>query len=160
MPRLRTRRRPVASHCLRFFEAYLVAYAVGLFLGVVLAIDAGASPALAAALTFAGMATAQGGIQWADRHRTRVLRSRAVAEIREMLRDRVLNSLATAELWATEDSVSLERRVAEIRSALHDVVGMIDGLTEAELDTWRLVYAASAPLLEETVDADLQLSLG
>lgn len=135
-------------HVVRFFEVYLAILAFALVVAVVVAVESGAGPWGAVLTTVVGMAIVQLAIQTVDRRRRQSLRARAIHEIREMLRDRVLNSLATMELWATEDALSVEQRVAEVRTSIEEVAEMINGLSEEQLDTWKLTYAASAHLMD------------
>jgi hypothetical protein len=103
--------------------------------------DAGASLTFVTAVV--GMGAIQLSIQWAVRERERRLRSQAVVEIREMLRDRVLNQLAVMRVRAAVEGQGpgLNDVLDDINDAVDQVHRMIDDLSEAELDTWRLTYA-------------------
>ena len=92
------------------------------------------------------MGAIQLSIQWAVRERERRLRSQAVVEIREMLRDRVLNQLAVVRVRAAVDgrATGLGTALDDINDAVDDIHRLIDDLSESELDTWRLTYANAA----------------
>ena len=136
----------MSQHVVRYFEVYLLLFVLAVMAVVAVVVESGASPWAVVAATACAMAAVQLAIQWADRRRQRVLRARAVAEIREMLRDKVLNGLATMEMWATEDSLSCEQRTAELRASIEEVAEMINGLSEEQLNTWKLIYASSPDL--------------
>lgn len=135
-------------HVVRYFEVYLLALVLVVMTSVIGVVESGAGPWTIVGCTFLGMALVQLAIQWADRRRQRALRALAVAEIREMLRDRVLNCLAAMEMWATEDSLTFEQRTAEVRASIEEVAEMINGLSEEQLNTWKMTYAASPHLAQ------------
>jgi hypothetical protein len=133
----------VRDHVLRRFELYAATMTIsflGFAAGLVWA-DAGASLTFVTAVV--GMGAIQLSIQWAVRERERRLRSQAVVEIREMLRDRVLNQLAVMRVRAAVEGQGpgLNDVLNDINDAVDQVHRMIDDLSEAELDTWRLTYA-------------------
>lgn len=82
-------------------------------------------------------------IQWAIRERERRLRAQAVAEIREMLRDRVLNQLAVVRIRTAGDPQCTdlqEDALDDVDHALGHIKRMVDELSESQLDTWRMTY--------------------
>ena len=136
----------VRDHVLKRFELYAATMTIsflGFAAGLVWA-DAGASLTFVVAVV--GMGAIQLSIQWAVRERERRLRSQAVVEIREMLRDRVLNQLAVVRVRAAVDgrAAGLGTALDDINDAVDDIHRLIDDLSEAELDTWRLTYANAA----------------
>lgn len=139
---------PLLSHSMRRhlvkrFEVYLVALTVA-FLGIACAlILMEASAAIVFGVTALGMSLIQGSIQWVDRQRQQQLRERAIREIREMLRDRVFNQLATLRMWMTEAPNPHEMNLLmhEMDRSIENIVTMIDDLSEEQLNTWKLTYA-------------------
>ncbi|PAP76056.1 hypothetical protein [Rubrivirga marina] len=100
---LRRRLMYVRDHVLKRFELYAATMTIaflGFASGLVWA-DAGASTTFVVAVV--GMGAIQMSIQWAIQERERRLRAQAVAEIREMLRDRVLNQLAVVRIRTAGD---------------------------------------------------------
>ena len=131
------------SHLLKRLEFYVLGWAL-LFVSVaawMVWVDVPA--AMAFLTTVVGMGVVQGAIQWADRVREKTLRARAIHEIREMLRDQVLNQLAAMKMWVAEnpDPATVEILFQEVDEAIDDVANMIDRLTEEQLNTWKLTYA-------------------
>ena len=138
--------RPYALHVLKRFEIYL-ALGGAAFVAVVywlfeVAMDTG----LIVAVTVVGMATIQGAIQWADRERSARLRQRQIHEIREMLRDQVLNQLSAVKVWLAEppDPDSVEILFEELNDSVDGIATLIDQLSESQLNTWKLTYANAA----------------
>ncbi len=118
-----------------------------LFLGVagwLMWLDVSAAVAMLAAVV--GMGAIQTAVQWADRAREKSLRARAIFDIREMLRDQVLNQLAAMKMWVSEnpDPEMVEILFAEVDEAIDDLASLIDRLTEEQLNTWKLTYANAA----------------
>lgn len=131
------------SHLLRRFELYVAVLTLG-FVGMSGALLTMRAPAVVVfAATTLGMALITGTIQWADRERQKRLRAQAIDEIREMLMDQVLNQLAAMRMWMAEgdDPEALEIMFHETSESIDRVATMINGLSEAQLDTWRLTYA-------------------
>ncbi|MEM1117283.1 MAG: hypothetical protein AAF845_15945 [Bacteroidota bacterium] len=131
------------AHLLKRFELY-VALMAGGFVGLVMALVwADASAPVSIGTTAVSMGLILGSIQWADRERQRNLRAQAIAEIREMLTDQVLNQLAAVKMWMAEapDPEALSLILEETNESLDRVADMISGLSEAKLNTWRLTYA-------------------
>ena len=113
---------------------------VGVSVGL---IEAGASAGVAVIATVVGLTPIWASIQWADRERQRRLRAQAIAETREMLTDQVLNQLAALRMWMAEDPdpETLALVLRETDASIDRVADMITGLSEEQLDTWRLAYA-------------------
>ena len=133
-------------HLLRRLELYAIAWAV-LFLcvaGWMVLAEVPAATAMLAAVV--GMGGLSGAIQWANRQRERTLRARAIHEIREMLRDQVLNQLSAMKMWVgeTPDPAVVDDLFAEVDAGIDAVAAMIDRLTEEQIDTWKLTYANAA----------------
>lgn len=131
------------THFLKRFELYVTLMAVTfltLAAGLVWA-DVGSAVVFGA--TVVGMGTIQWAIQWVDRERQKRLRAQAIAEIREMLVDQVLNQLAAIKMWMTEgrDPAALDLMFREMSASVDQVTRLINGLSEAQLDTWKLTYA-------------------
>ena len=131
------------THVLRRFELYVAGMAVAFVAGCVALVQARAPAGAAILATVVGMAPILAAIQWADRERQRRLRAQAIAEIREMLSDQVLNQLAAVRIWMTEnpDPDTLALILSETDASISRVTDMINGLSEEQLDTWRLSYA-------------------
>ena len=142
--------RLVAQHLLKRFELYLTVVASA-FVGVVYLLFAhDADTGITVAVTVVGMGLIQAAIQWADRERSARLRQRQIHEIREMLRDQILNQLATIKLWLAEkpDGRSVARLFEEIDTSIDEIATAIDQLSEQQLDTWKLAYANAADHIE------------
>ena len=137
---------PAAQHLLKRFELYL-ALGATVFVGVVywmfvIETDTG----ITVAVTVIGMGLIQGAIQWADRERSARLRRLQIHEIREMLRDQILNQLSAVKLWTSEppDPASAEVLFEELNESVDSIARLIDQLSERQLDTWKLTYANAA----------------
>jgi hypothetical protein len=133
----------IRAHLLKRFELYVLLLTVA-FTGVaVVLVWFEARAAVAVGATALGMGTIQWAIGWADRERQRRLRARAIAEIREMLADQVLNQLAAVKMWMAEapDPETMDLVLREADESVDRVADMIAGLSEEQLDTWRLTYA-------------------
>ena len=135
--------RRVRAHVLKRFELYVAGMALAFMAAAIALIRSDAPAGVAVLATVLGMTPIWASIQWADRERQRQLRARAIAEIREMLTDRVLNQLAAARMWMAEDPdpETLATILAETDAAIDQVSDMITGLSEEQLHTWRLTYA-------------------
>ncbi len=98
---------------------------------------------LAVPLTALGMGAITSSIQWADRERQKQLRAQAIHEILEMLRDQVLNQLAAMKMWVAENPEPevIALFCVEIDEAIDGVADLINGLSEEQLNTWKLTYA-------------------
>ena len=142
--------RPIAQHVLKRFELYL-AIGAAVFVGVVYLLFArDADTGITVAVTVIGMGLTQAAIQWADRERSVRLRQRQIHEIREMLRDQVLNQLATIKMWMSEkpDSRDLATLFEEVDASIDEIAEAIDHLSEQQLNTWKLTYANAADHIE------------
>ena len=130
-------------HLLKRFELYVALMAVAFVIGAVLLVLSGASASVAVLCSVVGLAPILAAIQWADRERQRRLRGQAIGEIREMLTDQVLNQLAAVRMWMAEDPdpESLALILSETDASIDRVAEMVKGLSEEQLDTWRLTYA-------------------
>ena len=133
----------VRAHVLKRFEIYVALMALAFVAVSVGLIRSGAPAGLAVLATVAGLTPIFASIQWADRQRQRRLRARAIAEIREMLTDQVLNQLAAVRMWMAEDADpdTMAMVLNETDDSLDRVSDLITGLSEEQLDTWRLTYA-------------------
>lgn len=142
--------RPLAQHLLKRFELYL-AVGAAVFVGVVYVLfSRNADTGITVAATVIGMGLIQAAIQWADRERSARLRQRQIHEIREMLRDQVLNQLATMKVWLAEkpDGESMATLFEEIDASIDEIATAIDQLSEQQLNTWKLTYANAADHIE------------
>lgn len=144
MPRSRLDR--FRHHLLRRIEHYVAGLALGFVALAAWLIGNDVRALVAVPATIAGMAVVQTVIQWADRRRQQRLRAQAIAEIREMLRDQVLNQLAAMKMWVAEnpDPATIEGLFAEVDGSIDEIASLIDRLTEEQLDTWKLTYANAA----------------
>lgn len=133
----------IRAHLLKRFEAYVLLMASVFAAAIVALVWAEAGAAASVLTTSIGMATILGAIQWADRERQRRLRTQAIAEIREMLTDQVLNQLAAVKMWMAEapDPEAITLVLQETDESLDRVADMISSLSEERLNTWRLTYA-------------------
>ncbi len=103
------------------------------------------SAAVAMLASVVGMGAIQAAVQWADRAREKSLRARAIFEIREMLRDQVLNQLAAVKMCLSNpDPGMVEILFSEVDDAIDEIAGLVDRLTEEQLNTWKLTYANAA----------------
>ena len=134
---------PFRAHLLKRFELYVAALAVAFVAGAVVLVRAEVETSLALLFAVVGLAPILAAIQWADRERQRRLRAQAIGEIREMLTDQVLNQLAAVRMWMAEDPdpATLALILAETDASIGHVADLIHGLSEEQLDTWRLTYA-------------------
>lgn len=125
--------RPLAQHLLKRFELYLAVVAAVFVWGVYLLFAHDADTGITVAATVIGMGLIQSAIQWADRERSARLRQRQIHEIREMLRDQVLNQLATIKVWLAEkpDGESVTRLFEEIDTSIDEIATAIDQLYQA-----------------------------
>ena len=134
---------PLRAHLLKRFELYTAAMAVA-FVALAAAVVLTEPPALVVfAVAAFGISAILSAIQWADRERQKRLRTQAIHEIREMLTDQVLNQLAAMKMWMAEDPdpEALGIIFEETDASIDRVAEMINGLSEEQLDTWRLTYS-------------------
>lgn len=134
------------QHLLKRFELYVLAYAAAFVAVAAVLVQSDVSAAVAFAAAVVGMGGIQAAVQWADRERQRHLRAQAIHEIREMLRDQVLNQLSAMKMWVAEspDPATVAVLLADVDESIDEIAAMIDRLTEAQLDTWKLTYANAA----------------
>lgn len=134
---------PFRRHLLRRLEFYVLGWTLAFMVVAMSMIWAEVSAAVAFLTTVVGMGAVLGMIQWADRVRERTLRARAIHDIREMLRDQVLNQLAAMKMWVAEnpDPATVDALFREVDEAIDEVASMIDRLTEEQLNTWKMTYA-------------------
>ena len=137
---------PFRRHLLRRLEFYVLGWTLAFMVVAMSMIWAEVSAAVAFLTTVVGMGAVLGTIQWADRVRERTLRARAIHEIREMLRDQVLNQLAAMKMWVAEnpDPETVDLLFTEVNEAIDELTRLIDRLTEEQLNTWKLTYANAA----------------
>ena len=135
----------VRSHILRRFELYLAAVTALSFTAVAAMAMGRAATYLTLGVAFALLLALQIAIQWADRERQRRLRARAIHDIREMLQDRLVNQITALRVWATMSAPSsaLSEVFESVDESIEEVIALIDGLSEEQLDTWQLRYAQS-----------------
>ena len=144
--------RSVARHVLKRFELYLALVAT-VFVGVVYwMFQAHTDTGVTVAVTVVGMGLIQAAIQWADGERSALLRQRQIHEIREMLRDQVLNQLSAVKMWVAEppDPATADLLVEEVNASVDSIALLIDQLSEDQLDTWKLTYANAADHISMT----------
>ena len=135
--------RSVRAHLLKRFELYIAALAVAFATASAAVLLTDPPGVVVYAVAVFGVSAIISAIQWADRERQKRLRAQAIAEIREMLTDQVLNQLAAMKLWMAEDPdpEALGVIFEETDASIDRVAEMINGLSEEQLDTWRLTYA-------------------
>ncbi len=144
----------VARHLVRRVEIYVVSLTVA-FVAVARAMslqDVHASVAIF--VTAVAIGFIHGLIAWANGRRERALRSQVIVEVREMLRDQVLNQLAAMKMWVSEqpDPETIRLLFADVDESIDEVAALIDRLTEEQLDTWRLTYANASVHMERGAD--------
>lgn len=145
---------PLSRHVIRRVEIYVVALTAA-FVAMAGAMSWWDVPVAAAILATAlGIALIHGLIAWANSHRERALRSQVIVEVREMLRDQVLNQLAAMKMWVSEkpDPETIRLLFADVDESIDEVAALIDRLTEEQLDTWRLTYANASVHMEQSAE--------
>lgn len=144
----------VVRHLIRRVEIYVVVLAAG-FVGMAAVMSVRAVPvAIAIFATAISIGLIHGLIAWANSRRERSLRSQVIVEVREMLRDQVLNQLAAMKMWVSEkpDPETIRLLFADVDESIDEVAALIDRLTEEQLDTWRLTYANASVHMEQSAD--------
>ena len=143
------------AHLLKRFELYIALMAVAFVSAAVVVILAEPPALVVFTVAVFGISAILSAIQWADRERQKRLRAQAIHEIREMLTDQVLNQLAAMKMWMAEDPdpEALGIIFEETDASIDRVAEMINGLSEEQLDTWRLTYANVADHILEAPSA-------
>ncbi len=146
---------PVTRHLVRRVEIYVVVLTAGFvtMAGVMSLRDVPVAVAIFATAIAIGLI--HGLIAWANSRRERSLRSQVIVEVREMLRDQVLNQLAAMKMWVSErpDPETIRLLFADVDESIDEVAALIDRLTEEQLDTWRLTYANASVHMERAPEA-------
>lgn len=95
-----------------------------------------------AALAALGVSVLHGAIFWTVRRRQRVVRERAIEEIREMMADRVKNQLAVIGLYLpmAQDREAFAMAVDGINDSITQVTHIVDGLSNESLTSWKGHY--------------------
>lgn len=143
-----------ARHLIRRVEIYVVAMTAA-FVAMAGAMSLQDVPvAVAISSTAIALGLIHGLIAWANIQRERTLRSQVIVEVREMLRDQVLNQLAAMKMWVSEkpDPETMRLLFADVDESIDEVAALIDRLTEEQLDTWRLTYANASVHMERAPD--------
>ena len=101
---------------------------------------------LVAAVTALVVSVLHGAIFWTVRRRQRLLRSKMVHDIREMLTDEVLNQLSVMKMMIPDgdERAAFEFHFTEINNSIDTVAKMVDGLSEERLRMWQGTYANAA----------------
>lgn len=96
----------------------------------------------ALAATFVGVL--HGLIFWVVRRRQREMRRQAIAEIREMLRDRVNNSLTVISISLSDvkDPESAES-VKDLQNAVEHISTLVSSLSDESVRSWKRRYAGT-----------------
>jgi hypothetical protein len=93
-----------------------------------------------AAFSAVGVATLHGVIFWLVRRRQRVVRARAIAEIRAMMQDVVKNQMAIFSLVADTSAAEDAELLGE---SMDTISHLIDTLGEESLVTWKGRYESA-----------------
>lgn len=95
-----------------------------------------------AAGTALAVSVIHGVIFWVVRKRPRAMRERAIAEIREMLADRVKNQLAVIamSLPMTQDREAYAFAVEGIGASVDSISSMVGSLSQKSLKSWKRHY--------------------
>ena len=140
----------VSTHVVRRVEFYVVALTAAFvaMAGTMSLRDVPVAVAILATAIAIGLI--QGLIAWANSRRERALRSQVIVDVREMLRDQVLNQLSAMKMWVSEkpDPETIRLLFADVDESIDEVAALIDRLTEEQLDTWRLTYANASVHME------------
>ncbi len=119
----------------------------GAGLGVILGVPNLFAPAAGsfwkvAAITAIGVGLLHGLIFWAIRRRQRIVRHRAIDEIREMLRDVVKNKLAIIDMYLPEENGQeiVEAQLVGIRETIEQITLHVDTLSEEAIKDWKTKY--------------------
>ena len=99
-----------------------------------------------AAVTALGVSVLHGIVFWVVRRRQRMIRSKSVHDIREMLLDQVKNQLAVMRMWMPEgeERAAFEAQFDGISESIDHIDEMVDGLTEETLKAWKSTYSNAA----------------
>lgn len=99
-----------------------------------------------AAVTALGVSVLHGIIFWVVRRRQRLIRSKSIHDMREMLTDQVKNQLAVMRMWMPEDGdrAAFEAQFDGISESIAEIDAMMDGLSEEKLRAWKSTYANAA----------------
>ena len=139
-----------SRHVVRRVELYVVALTAAFVVmaGTMSLRDVPVAVAIFATAIVIGLI--HGLIAWANSRRERSLRRQVIMEVREMLRDQVLNQLAAMKMWVSEkpDPETIRLLFADVDESIDEVAALIDRLTEEQLDTWRLTYANASVHME------------
>ena len=99
---------------------------------------------LVATLTALAVSVIHGMIFWIVRRRQRMIRTEALAEIKEVLADVVRNDLAAIALYLpSENEATLREHLDGVNATLADVAAKVDGLSEERLASWKGRYESS-----------------
>lgn len=90
------------------------------------------------------VAVFHGLIFFVFRFRRRALRRRVLREIRDMLKDRINNTLTVATLALPSSEATSQERASE---SLQEVSELIDSLSEESLESWKRQYPSHARFL-------------
>ena len=134
---------PVLQRFLNNVELWLSsAGVVVVYLASSLFAPEGANVWRIAAGTALAVSVIHGVIFWVVRKRQRAMRERALAEIREMLADRVKNQLAVIamSLPMTQDREAYAFAVEGINTSVDSISSMVDSLSQESLKSWKRHY--------------------
>lgn len=95
-----------------------------------------------AAITALVVSVLHGLIFWGVRRRQRRVRREAIADIREMLSDRVKNQLAVVQmgLQSSEADSEVQMQLEMIGESVDNIAELVDGLSEDSLRSWKVHY--------------------
>jgi uncharacterized protein HemX len=97
-----------------------------------------------AAATAIGVGLLHGAIFWIVRRRQRRMRNEAIAEIREMLTDRVKNQLAVIDMYLPDDGEEAQLAQQEldgVHNSVDQIAEQVDAISEESLREWKTHYA-------------------
>jgi uncharacterized protein HemX len=97
-----------------------------------------------AAITAIGVGLLHGILFWTVRRRQRTVREEAIAEIREMLADRVKNHLAVLHMYLPdegEDARLAQQELDGMYESIDEIAEQMDTISEKSIQEWRGHYA-------------------
>lgn len=95
-----------------------------------------------AAITALAVSVIHGVIFWVVRRRQRRVRQEAIADIREMLGDRVKNQLAVVQmaLKSNDADPEVQMQLEMVGESVDNIAELIDNLSEDSLKSWKVHY--------------------
>jgi len=127
---------------LKHLELLLSSIGLVLIFAIPYALRAHADVWQVAAITATSTGLIHGLIFWGVRRRQRVVREKAIADIKEMLNDVLLNQLASISLNAQmiQRTGTLEKYLARIERSLTQMTLVVNNLSGESLEHWQARY--------------------